>query len=128
MCQWAATNLCSAQCEETAKGLEAHQYQDRKIWLCEDAIKISDEWRACSDFTGKHGRNQVDIGSTRNIPCPVCWTCRDAEREYNRAIDEARARYNAAVAMAEARKERRIDGSTMFTTYVSRKLRQLSRK
>jgi hypothetical protein len=128
MCQWAATNLCSALCEETAKGLEAHRYQDRKIWLCKNATKILDEWRACSDFTGKDGRNQVDIGSTRNIPCPVCLTCWDAEREYNRAIDEARARYNAAVAMAEARKERRIDGSTMFTTYVSRKLPQLSRK
>jgi hypothetical protein len=127
MCQWAATELSSAQCEERAKGYEAHKYQDRKLWLCEDAKKISDEWRPCSNISGKHGRNQVDIGSTRNIPCPVCRTVRDAESEYNRAMDEALARYNAAAGMAEARKDRKIEGSTMFTTYVSRTFPKTSR-
>jgi hypothetical protein len=124
MCQWAATNLCSAQCEEIAKGYPAHSYQDRKIWTCRDAVKVSsypEEWRACRDFTGKHGREEVDIGSTRNIPCPVCRICQDAEREYNRTVLDAQAAYDRALAAAEARRSRRIAGSTMFTSYVSRK-------
>jgi hypothetical protein len=120
MCQWAATNLCSAQCNEIAKGLQAHSYQDRKIWTCKRAVYISPgEWRPCSVITGKHGREEVDYGSTRNIPCPVCRVCQDAEREYHRAVSEAQAVYDATVAAADARRTRKIDNSTMFVTYVS---------
>jgi len=124
MCQWAATNLCSAQCEEPARGESIHWYQDRKIWLCKDAERISyspEAWSPCRNYKGKHGQEDVDSGSTRNIQCPVCKTCQEAEREYSRAALDAQAVYDRAMAAAAAKRSRAIDNSTMFVTYVSRK-------
>ncbi len=115
MCKWAARNLRTSQCNnynQEDPNSVPHEYQELQIWPCEDAERISTSpvvWKTCENFVGKGGRvGGSDIGTTRNIPCPVCKKQAEAQEIYDREIKDAWNKYQES-----------INRSTEFTRYVS---------
>lgn len=108
MCKWSATLLTTSQCKDFYKPSGPHQYQEREIWPCRHAKKISSgKWEPCENYIGKDG-GIVRQSTLEYAECPVC-----------RAMEEANEAYLETLRAAEDRYRRAMEKSTVFTRFVS---------